>query len=255
MKRVTFLKLGANGRLGNQLFQIAATIGLAKKHRAEYIFKGWRYNKYMKNPVPTSLSVYARRWALYRQPHFHYGDIPPGPDFLSLAGYFQSEKFFKHCESEIRHHFTLKDAWVNYIKNQYPQLKDKTCSIHVRRGDYLSKQDFHQALPVSYYEKAARKLYGDPSDGVNFLVFSDDIEWCKQNLKFPRMTFIEGEKDIIDLYIMSMCGDHIIANSSFSWWAAWLNQNSNRVVAPNNWFGPNLKADTRDLYCDHWIKI
>jgi hypothetical protein len=89
-----------------------------------------------------------------------------------------------------------------------------------------------------------------------FLIFSDDIQWCKQN--FPEMknfVYIEGQKDYEDFLLMSLCNHNIICNSSFSWWAAWINQNSNKIViAPKKWFGPAYSHfDTKDLYCDGWI--
>lgn len=255
MKRVTFRKLGQMGRLGNQMFQIAATIGTAKKHGAAFYFKSWPYNKYLKNPVPTSRFVNIRPWSVYEESYYTYAEIPPAPVSLSLIGFFQSEKYFKHCKQEIRKYFTLKKKWVKYINKKYPQLKEKTCAIHVRRGDYVDYPDYHPPQPLSYYENAVKELFGKNFKYIHFVVCSDDIGWCKNNLKFPKMTFVEGENDIIDMYIMSMCGDNVISNSSFSWWSAWLNQNQNKVVAPNNWFGPKKPQDTKDLYCDHWIRL
>ena len=90
----------------------------------------------------------------------------------------------------------------------------------------------------------------------NFIIFSDDIKWCKNNFIGDKFTFIEGEKDYIDLWLMSLCNHNIIANSSFSWWGAWLNQNPNKkVIAPINWFGPEKKLNPKDIYCKNWIKI
>lgn len=255
LKRVTFRKLGDMGRLGNQMFQIAATIGVAKKHSAKYFFRRWRYSQYFENPVPTRPFINLRPWSNYYQPNYSSSKISPGLVSLSLVGYFQSEIYFKHCENDIRNYFTLKNKWVEYIKNKYPQLQGDTCSIHVRRGDYIAKPDCHPIQTLSYYENAAKELYGTNLNNINFIICSDDIEWCKKNFKFSKMTFIEGEVDIIDMFIMSMCGDNIIANSSFSWWSAWLNQNQNRVVAPNNWYGPKIPYDSKDLYIDDWIRL
>ena len=90
----------------------------------------------------------------------------------------------------------------------------------------------------------------------NFLIFSDDIVWCKNNFVGDKFIFIEGEEDYIDLWLMSLCNHNIIANSSFSWWGAWLNKNNNKtVIAPKNWFGPNKKLDPTDLYCKDWLVI
>jgi hypothetical protein len=255
INEITFLKLGRKGALGNQMFQIAATIGVAKKCGAEFIFWRWVYNKYFENPVPTNLLIKIRKWSIYSEPNFHFDEIPCVSLPLSLDGFFQSEKYFKHCEVDIRKHFTLKKRWVEYIQKKYPQLNGETCSIHVRRGDYLKMERKHPVQPMDYYKKAADTLYGTDLRNIHFIICSDDIKWCKENFKFPAMTFVEGEKNIVDMFIMSMCKDNIIANSSFSWWSAWLNKNENRVVAPNMWFGPTIRLDTKDLYADGWIRI
>ena len=257
LKRVTFLDLGNRGRLGNQMFQIAATIGVAKKHGALYYFRRWPYNKYFENPIPTSPLVNIRRWSNYMEPHYSYAEIPPASVSLSLHGFFQSEKYFKHCENDIRNHFILKKKWVEYISTKYQQLKGDTCSIHVRRGDYLKDPDKWPTQPLSYYENAAKELYGANLKHINFVICSDDIGWCIENFRFPTMTFVKDEIDIIDMFIMSMCSDNIIANSTFSWWSAWLNQNHNRrVVAPTIWFGPTDYRSRKNLSLDeNWIKI
>ena len=145
--------------------------------------------------------------------------------------------------------------YILYIKNKYRQLEGVTCSIHVRRGDYVEKSEVFPPQPLSYYETSVKKLYGANLKHIHFIICSDDIEWCKYNFKFPNMTFVEDEIDIIDMFIMSMCGDNIIANSSFSWWSAWLNQNQNKVVAPAKWFGPKRSLNTKDLYLDNWIRV
>ena len=255
LKEVTFLKLGNYGRFGNQMFQIAATIGVAKKYGADYLFWWWAYNKYFENPFRTNPFIKFRKWRKYREPKYSYNEIPCVSGALSIAGFFQSEKYFKHCENDIRHHFTLKNKWLEYIKKKYPQLNENTCSIHVRRGDYLKDPELHPTQPVSYFEKAAKELYGEDIKNVHFIICSDDIMWCKKNLDFPIMTFVEGEINVIDMFIMSMCRDNIISNSSFSWWSAWLNKNDNRVVAPKLWFGANKMHDTNDLYAGGWIRI
>ena len=130
---------------------------------------------------------------------------------------------------------------------------ENTCSIHVRRGDYLNSPNHHPTQNMNYYMRAIKEM---PKDSV-FLIFSDDIKWCKEN--FPNLPekfiFVEGNKDYEDLHLMTHCKNNIIANSTFSWWGAWLNSNSDKiVVAPKKWFGPALKNnDTKDLYCEGWI--
>ena len=254
LNKVTFLKLVEDG-LGNQMFRIATTIGVAKKYGADYFFPRWPYNKYFETPVPTNLFIKFRRWIKYKEPNFHYDEIPLISGALSLEGYFQSDKYFKYCENEVREHFTLKNNWVEYIRKKYPQLNGDTCSIHVRRGDFIKYPNKHPTQPVSYYKMAVKKLYGSDIDKINFMICSDDIEWCKVNFNFPSMTFVEGEENVVDMFIMSMYRDNIIANSSFSWWSAWLNKNKNRVVAPKMWFGPKELLNTKDLYINSWIKL
>ncbi|MGV7221760.1 MAG: alpha-1,2-fucosyltransferase [Nitrospinales bacterium] len=254
IKRVTCLKLGQLGRLGNQLFQVAGTIGFAKKYGADYIFRKWYYNKFLENPIPTSLFVKLRHWENYK-PHAKGSKIPLDKTNVTLHAWFMSEKNFKHCEKDIRHYFTLKTHWLDYVKNKYPQLNGNTCAIHVRRGDKLELIDKYPLQPLSYYEDAAKILYGENLKDINFVICSDDIEWCIENFKFPLMTFVKNENDIIDMFIMSMCRDNIISNSTFSWWSAWLNQNPNRVVTPMHWFTPNDYRTGEKLYVDNWIRL
>jgi hypothetical protein len=103
---------------------------------------------------------------------------------------------------------------------------------------------------MDYYRNAIAEF----SDDTRFLVFSDDIQWCKENFKGDNFHFIEGEKDYVDLYLMSLCNNNIIANSSFSWWGAWLNNTPNKkVIAPKQWFGKAKQLNTKDLIPETWI--
>jgi len=136
---------------------------------------------------------------------------------------------------------------------KYNILNKDTVSIHVRRGDYTNLQHIHPLQSIEYYENAYN-IIDDKS--INVLVFSDDIEWCKNNIKFENITYIEGETNIVDMYIMSLCTHNIIANSSFSWWGAWLNNNKNKkVIAPINWFGSQSNLYTGDIIPKKWIII
>ena len=124
---------------------------------------------------------------------------------------------------------------------------EKTVSIHVRRGDYLELSDFHPTCEVSYYDDAMKNF-----EGYTPLVFSDDVALCKENLSHHHPIFVEGNDLNVDMCLMSMCDGHIISNSSFSWWAAWLGNKKN-VVAPKTWFGPAGPQDWEDIYCEGWI--
>lgn len=240
-------------RLGNQLFQIAAAVSLAESNNDEVSFPQWDYSKFFKGNF-THINSHSTN--IWKEQGFHFTPIPYSKN-ISINGYFQSEKYFIENESKIREIFTPKDEIVNTIKEKHSHLFDKNnlCAIHVRRGDYVNLQQHHPLQTLNYYIKATKKF---PNDTL-FLIFSDDTNWCKEN--FPpleeKFQVIEGQSDIEDFVMMSMCDHAIIGNSSFSWWSAWLNNNPNKIVcAPSQWFGPAYSHfDTKDLYCKDWIII
>jgi len=251
------------GGLGNYMFQIAAAYAYGRKYDKNIVFNcaessgpHHHVTSYEKN-ILKDISLYHVRkenTKQYNENGFHYQEIPEIKDSVLLYGYFQSEKYFKDYENEIRELFMSYEVDMsNHLKNLLEN--GNTCSIHVRRGDYLKSPNHHPTQSMNYYMKAIKKM---PKDSV-FLIFSDDIQWCKDN--FPdlpeKFIFVEGNRDYEDLYIMSKCKNNIICNSTFSWWAAWLNKNSEKIViAPSLWFGPAYAThDTKDLYCEGWIKI
>lgn len=165
---------------------------------------------------------------------------------LLLDGFWQSEKYFKHHKDDI---INLLDCGTNPKFNNFDFTE--SCSIHIRRTDYLNAPKYHLNLTTDYYDRALEEI--NPSG--NIFVFSDDIQWCKNSLKYPNMIFMEGNTNLEDLKLMSSCDNNIIANSSFSWWAAWLNKNpKKKVVAPYVWFGPE-GPDYRDIIPDSWTRI
>jgi len=261
MKEVSSILMGG---VGNYMFQVAAAYAYGKKHSKKAVFniaesmgQHQHLSTYDKN-IFKDVDLYHVSGAdrnQFNEDGFHYQKIPDFPKKNTLLyGYFQSEKYFKDCEEDIRKIFMSYDIEMDDEIKELLQ-NDNTCSIHVRRGDYLKFPNHHPTQNMNYYMKAIKKM---PKDSV-FLIFSDDIQWCKEN--FPDMPekfrFIEGNKDYEDLYIMSHCKNNIICNSTFSWWAAWLNKNENKItVAPSVWFGPELEGNnTEDLYCEGWIKI
>ena len=131
-------------------------------------------------------------------------------------------------------------------------IDENSISLHLRRTDYLTSNGYHPVQDISYF-----------SDGIDIIgdynkiyVFSDEIEWCKTNLNFQRMVFMEGYSNIEDLRLMSLCKYNIIANSSFSWWAAWLNENKDKkVIAPKQWFGPQANLNEQGIGPETWSKI
>jgi len=209
------------GRLGNQYFQKAAVIGYALKHNMGYTF-----SQEMNYPI-------------YKEPCFEYQEIPYMNN-LYLSGYFQSEKYFSHCKSEIIDYFT-KD-W-----NREPINK---ISIHVRRGDYCNIE-CHPVVTMDYLNEAI-KIFKDKGHN-DFLVFTDDKQWCRDNLPYD----IADGNELEDLELMARCEHHIISNSSFSWWGAYTGVNPNKtVIAPKKWFaGSKENINVSDIYCKGWIVI
>lgn len=244
---ITFKNLSHQGGFGNQLFQIAATIGIAEKHGYTYGFPEWSYQQYFKNKLPKG-EIWPE--ATYYEPAFHYNEVNIH-DNTNLSGYFQSSKYFNHCEDKTRHYFEFEPELVEKIKERYSYiLKDNTCAIHVRRGDYVTNPN-HHALTYDYYLKAMEHF-----KDVKFLVFSDDIPWC-QSMFVNGFHVIENNSDIADFVLMTLCNHFITANSTFSWWGSWLSKSPNKqIIAPKKWFGPGLKHHkTEDLYCKDWIII
>lgn len=159
-----------------------------------------------------------------------------------LEGYWQSEKYFLDIKDEIVESFVWPEIENLDFKN--------SCSLHVRRGDYLKTQHVHPIQSIDYYNKALDII--QPKG--NIFIFSDDIKWCKNNLNYKNSIFMENNSNIYDLHAMSLCSDNIIANSSFSWWGAWLNTNKNKkIVCPKNWFADS--TNDSDIKPSSWIQI
>jgi hypothetical protein len=181
-----------------------------------------------------------------------------------VEGYFQSEKYFKFkpVEEAIRSEFTLKQQLSDKSQDLLRQIiqTPNAIGVHIRRGDYVGNP-LHPVQEVSYFDKAISKLKLHLSN-FHFFIFSNDINWCKANWKFPYpTTFVEnaGEANAVeDFSLMMHCKHNIIANSSFSWWAAWLNPNPNKIViAPKQWVTSNsiFYRNLNDIIPEQWIKI
>jgi hypothetical protein len=255
---VTFKELGNFGRLGNQLFQIASTIGIATRNNQSFVFPVWAYSRYYQNPIPQieRAQLLNLDLKLYdATSHFHYRPVSlDGRYDWEIRGYLQSEKYFTHCEDMIREYFTLKDRHIAYLRSKYGHLLEANCcSISVRRGDYLQCQYYHPVLSMRYFNRAMAQF---PDDTV-YLVFSDDIEWCKSQFAGDKFFFIEEPSVVLSLHLMSFCKNNIIPNSTFGWWGAWLNEaRDKKVIAPSAWFGDGYAdVDTKDLIPEQWLKM
>lgn len=232
---ITFQSLGHYGRLGNQLFQIASTIGIAKKYNFEFGFPNWNYEKYFN--LHNCFGKYSNINLSHSEKFQYYYEIPKY-DNMNLFGYFQSWKYFEHCKQFILDSFKIRKTII-----------DK-CFIHVRRGDYLLLSEHHPNLTLEYYNNAIFIM--EEKGFKEFIVMSDDIHWCKHNFLDKKFEFHNGN-EIEDLYLMMSCKAAIIANSSFSWWGAYLGNHDN-VIAPKNYFGKiTYKID--DIISKNWITI
>ncbi len=221
---MTFRRLGHFGRLGNQLWEIASTIGIAHRGNETAGFPFWRYQPYFS--VPSDL----------------FPDLTAvdGEDlinhFVGVEGldYLQDLRYLVGVEDLIRQYLAPRPELRERIRRRNASLlalPHKT-AVHVRRGDYLSKSDTHPALPLDYY-RDAMALLPPP-----YLVFSDDLAWCRANFPQDSCVFIAHNRDYEDLFLMAMCEAHITSNSTFSWWGAWLGEGP--AVYPRNWYGPSL---------------
>lgn len=242
------------GGLGNQLFQIAATLALAWANEDEagfnfdsrllsqgYSALNYKRNLYINLPFFTGETQH-----VYKEKLFNYYPIPYQPN-LALDGFFQSDKYFLNYQDRLRATISLESVTNHWFKYSEPN-----CAIHVRRGDYLYREDYNPTLSLDYYRQAINYF---PSS-TRFLVVSDDVEWCKQKFHGYRFSFSSGHTELEDLLLISQCPNQIIANSTFSWWGSWLNTNPNKIIiAPKQWFGTKLQYSTKDLYTNRMIVL
>ncbi len=259
---LTSLQIGKNGRLGNQMFQYAALLSTAFARGYDWklqdnedvelrkVFKMKNAKKLYEDDLE-SLNF------RYEEPFFHYN---PGnfivEDNTDLFGYFQSYLYFANCFEYLLEDFTFLDHIKSKAASKISLLHEgkPLCSLHVRRGDYLDKKEYHPPCSLEYYKKAMRIVRDATNNNVTFLCFGDDLNWIEENLKEEDCKIVSGNTAEIDLCLMSMCNVHIIANSSFSWWGAMLGSPQN-VIAPATWFGPQGPDDWKSLYINGWNVI
>jgi hypothetical protein len=239
------------GGLGNQLFQWAYYKTLSQKYDVflnDSFYKIQSKRKFGLNKFPNiKYRINNNYGPSFNQivDNFHYNNI----EFIGnlfMNGYWQSEKYFIENRNIILNELQVATEFNIIPKNMV------NVSLHIRRGDYIEYNNIHPIQPIGYYENAIQ-IVGHYD---NLFIFSDDMEWCRKNLKFNNMIFVENRCDVEDIWLMSLCNHNIIANSSFSWWGAWLNQNLNKkVVAPLNWFGSSSGLNSSDIIPESWIKI
>lgn len=263
---ITCNSLGSMGRLGNQMFQYATLYAVAKRNNYDF---GVPYSKvnnpdqedyliYHKFHLPQIFNLSAKDSSNIKNPntfsekkHNFDIDIFSIEDNTDIRGYFQSEKYFKEYKEEIKKEFEFPEKIFSFCKSFRRTIpNEKVISLHVRRGDYLKQQQHHPPCDMQYYQEAMN-LFDKESC---FLIFSDDVNWCMESFSGEQFRIFQNN-DKYSLCMMSICDGHIIANSSYSWWGAWLG-NVNNVVAPANWFGEALQhKSVKDTYCDEWVII
>ena len=271
-----------NGGLGNQMFQYAVGRTIASRRGTPLVldvsvFKYHKLRQYSLGvfkivedfapgalPNLGRLGAWLRRFRpnRLRERSFTFDPaVLESPDGVYLDGYWQSYKYFNEIESVIRHEFSFRAEPDQQNKELAERILGlNAVSVHVRRTDNVSNpaaNKDHGICPVDYYRKGMI-LIASQTSNPHFFVFSDDPSWVRANLDFDApvtlVTQNDVEKGYEDLRLMSLCRHHIVANSSFSWWGAWLSNTDGIVVAPKKWF--NLSHfDTRDLIPERWVQL
>lgn len=261
---ITYNRLGSNGRLGNQMFQYAGLRGIAANCKYDWMIppqdaeSTCNYGLFecfkMVHVRDENRGYGHPQWATVDSSGFHFDEnlYHNCPDNININSYLQTEKYFKNIETEIRKDFSFNEEIVEPCKEIINEVGD-AIFIHIRRGDYVATPDYHPTLPIKYYEQALEHF----DSNVPVLVFSDSLDWVKEQKLFEQDRFLISENHIKypnkiilgdgsiqqslipywDLCLMSMCKGAIIANSSMSWWGAWLQNGIDKVIAPSIWFG------------------
>lgn len=278
------------GGLGNQMFQYALGRTLSLRHKAtlkfdcSYLKSANQSGRFLeidgfqikleeatKNEIARYRGILAKisdklkkenrkKYILEKSRFFDPSILERNDGYFD--GHWNSERYFKEYENPIRRDFQLKNPLgPKALETQWEIAKSKKAvSVHIRRGDYVSIQKIaavHGALPLFYYETACDKILEKFPD-AHFFVSSDDIGWAKENFPKKYLAIFVSSPEIAnyeELILMSLCKHNIIANSTFSWWGAWLNQNSEKIViAPKQWLR-DPKKDMRDIIPKSWILL
>lgn len=263
---ISFNNLGFWGRLGNQMFQYGTLKSIAMKHGYEYVLPPSNFSDPYKEhqlfeafkleSVPPENIRINQVGQMVQEGHFHFNQdlYEQCPDNVDLFGYFQTERYFVDIREELLKDFTFLDHISGPAKEMRESInKGEVISLHIRRGDYV-EQPWHGPQNTEYYKKALSLV----DEHIPVIIFTDDPEWAFSQELFESDRFVvsEGNSNTFDMCLMSLCEYHIIANSSFSWWGAWLS-NSKQVIAPKRWFGPPLseRNDTKDICPRRWKRL
>ena len=256
------------GGLGNQLFQASHALAQGWKHNREVEFLPYSNTPGQGRPVHNYINNVFRNlkfvdkmehYTTVHEGPFEYSEINPLQGNTSFYGYFQSTKNWFGLDDKIRETFQPSLNVVQELREKYPQLNQpKTLSIHIRRGEYLQFPDIHPTISIEYISEAL-KLIGEYS--TVFLFTEDESRWpgsrdfVMNNFSFPNVVFPKENEDWKEMYLMGLCENHIIPNSTFSWWATFLNKNKNKkIIAPSTWFGPK-GPNAKDIFESNWTLV
>jgi hypothetical protein len=262
---IGFNALGKAGRLGNQMFQFAALKGIARHRGFDYCIPPtqnkdeWTDHQLLNafklaSTAPLNIQLIDTCRPTVCEGTFAFNEdiFNECPDWVSIQGNFQTEKYFKHIRDELLKDFNFRAEPLDLCKEMMSKFDSAPIALHIRRTDYFTSGN-HTVLGLDYYVEALKWF-----DNSKVLVFSDDPEWCNRQELFSGEKFFiaEGNTNYVDLCLMTLCSGHIIANSSFSWWGAWLS-NSSKIVAPSGWFkgSNNEHLDTKDIIPERWTVI
>lgn len=276
------------GGMGNQMFQYACGRALAMRNntsvqldttylldrtpRKHFTFREYDLDVFNVQAEVVSRKKYFWHIVLHRiknkllKPRGveRYFEFDPSVSSLgptaTLEGYWQSPRYFSEIQDTIRKDFTLKDPLSGPSRILLEEIKDTaSVGMHVRRGDYVGNAYHDIGIDQSYYEEGLRYI-ANKQAVQKVYVFSDDIEWCREHLNLPSETVFvgpeyAGKKGEEHMMLMSACKHFVIPNSSFSWWAAWLSKNENKIViVPKKWFN-NDTINTNDLIPQGWVRL
>lgn len=253
---ISFSKLGEFGRLGNQLFQYAYLRSQAKRLGTKFYCPPWLGDDIFVLDDASEKCATFQATHVYREDMNHHGfsqEAASIEDGTEVEGYFQTEKFFDR--RDVTTWFSFKESTIQSVGEKYAELDlSNATALHVRLGDYTQLSLMFYTPTPTYFKHALEVI--KPTGPI--LVFSEDAEMAKEYLgEMPSSTrYMTGNKDYEDFYLMAKCRNVVCSPSSFSWWAAYLNQYPDKkVVMPEHWFIPTGKARNKDIFVDGWVRI
>lgn len=232
------------GRLGNNLFMVANALDKALTYSKQlYLCKRHFPEEYQKGIFKDFTFIDD-----YEENRNYNLSVPSDDKHTLYTGYFQSEKYFVNNKDRIIKAFGPDDISITNYYLKYPfLLNGLTTAIHVRRGDYVHLNNIHPCLSKEYINHAVSLLESD-----HYIIFSDDVEWCKKSLDLPNAIYPDCQSYEC-IWLMSLCHNFIISNSSFSWWGAYLSKHvDKKVIAPEIWYGPDGPKNWEEIYCKDW---